>query len=58
MKTGFVSQNLVTAVLVQVLAVTVIEGSWDQWWTYDGISGELTVLIILLALIRKAQMRC
>jgi hypothetical protein len=24
------------------LFVTEVRGSWEEWWTYDGISGKLT----------------
>jgi len=32
---------------VYYYVVTGVQASWDEWWTYDGISGIVVILLLL-----------
>ena len=46
MKSGHVCAILLVLMLV-ASDVSLTQASWDQWWTYDGISGRTRVLLLL-----------
>ncbi len=44
--------------LLTVLTANTAEANWHEWWTYDGISGELASGLMRLLEAEKKQSNC